>query len=107
MPISMLENYERDYKLDMKNDNYGVLLFEAGWVELGNALKPYEHTGPIGKYLYCKKFEVIGQLAELTFTPAQVNNQIKDEMAIWIPTSFIKFVAASTDVNAKAIGFVQ
>jgi hypothetical protein len=64
------------------DDNFGVLLFDEGWKTLAAALKPYEHSGPIGKYLYCKKFEVVGMLATLTFTPEQVNARIKDEMSI-------------------------
>ena len=89
------------------DDNFGVLLFNDGWQALAAALKPYEQSGPIGRYLYCKKFEVMGMLAKLTFTPEQVNHRIKDEMSILIPATFIKFVATSSEANAKVIGFVQ
>ena len=89
------------------DDKFGVLLFEHGWKELGNILEPYEQNGPIGKYLYCKKIETIGQFIMLTLTPEQVNGRIKDEMTIWIPVSFVKFIASSTEANAKPIGFIQ
>lgn len=90
-----------------KDDKFGVLLYDEAWEVLSSALKPYEQNGPIGRYLYCKKFDVVGLFATLTFTPEQVNNRIKDEMSIWIPASFIKFVATATDANAKAMGFIQ
>ena len=89
-----------------KDNNFGVLLYDEAWAELGESLKPYEQSGPIGKYLYCKKFEVVGQFIEVTFTPEQVDNRIADEMSIWIPASFVKFVATSTEANANKIGFV-
>lgn len=89
-----------------KESNYGVLLFDEGWKELEEALKPYVQKGPIGNYLYCKKLKNSGNFLELTFTPQQVNNRILDEMSIWIPVSYVKFVATSTEENASKIGFV-
>ncbi len=90
-----------------ESDNkFGVLLFDAGWKELGEALKPYEQNGPIGKYLYCRNFEVNGPFVELTFSPGQVEGRIKEEMTIWIPTGFIKFVTTASAANEKAIGFL-
>ncbi|HOD79612.1 conserved hypothetical protein [anaerobic digester metagenome] len=89
------------------DNNYGVILFDDAWKILANELKPYEQSGPIGKYLYCKNFQVLGQFVELTFTPSQVDNRIKEEMSIWIPYSFVKFIATATEKNEKAIGFIQ
>lgn len=88
------------------DNQFGVLLFEEGWKELGEALKPYEHEGPIGKYLYCRKLEVNGPFVELTFTPEQVESPIEEEMTAWILTAFIKFVATASKANEKVIGFV-
>lgn len=89
------------------NDNrFGVLLFDEGWNELGGALEPYTREGPIGKYLYCRKFEVIGPFVELTFTPGQVHGRIDEESTVWIPTHFIKFVATSSTANEQGMGFV-
>ncbi len=88
------------------DNQFGVLLFDAGWNELGPALKPYENDGPIGKYLYCRKFEVNGPFVELTFTPAQVDGRIEEEMTVWIPTAFIKFVATASAANGNVLGFV-
>ncbi|WP_290635799.1 hypothetical protein [Aquisalimonas sp.] len=88
------------------NNRFGVLLFDEGWHELGEALEPYVQHGPIGKYLYCRKLEVTGALAELTFTPEQVGHRIDEEMTVWIPTSFIKFVATSSKSNERGLGFV-
>lgn len=90
-----------------KDNNFGVVLYDRAWDELGEAVKPYEQSGPIGKYIYCKKFDVVGQFIELGFTTDQVSNQISDEMSIWIPASFVKFIATSTEASAKKVGFVQ
>ena len=32
----------------------GVLLTEEAWLELEQALAPYAHEGPIGKFIYCR-----------------------------------------------------
>lgn len=88
------------------DNKFGVLLFDEGWMELGEALKPYEQNGPIGKYLYCRKFEIDGPFAELTFTPEQVEGRVEEETTVWIPRSFIKFVATVSTANEKVLGFV-
>lgn len=81
----------------MTDDQYGVLLFENAWEELGEALKPYQKEGPIGKYLYCRKVELGYSFVTLTFTPKQVGGKITCNMSISIPTSYVKFIAEGAD----------
>ena len=89
-----------------KTDNlYGVLLFEEAWNQLGEALKPYWQEGPIGKYLYCKDIGFCGHFMTLTFTQKQVHNRIGCDMTIWVPTSFVKFIAHTADKTRAPVGF--
>lgn len=81
----------------MTDDKYGVLLFENAWEEIGEALKPYQQEGPIGKYLYCREIDLGPAFVTMTFTPKQVGGEIGCKMSISIPSSFVKFVAEGAD----------
>ena len=81
----------------MTDDQYGVLLFENAWEEIGEALKLYQKEGPIGKYLYCRNVELGHSFVTLTFAPKQVDGRIGCKMNISIPCSFVKFVAEGAD----------
>ena len=89
----------------MRDQQYGVLLFEEAWEQLGEAVDPYRKEGPIGKYLYCNELEVCGQFVTMTFTPDQVDEKIGDEMTILLPIGFIKFIAHATKSDILPIGF--
>lgn len=81
----------------MKDDKYGVLLFENAWEEIGEALKPYQQEGPIGKYLYCREIVLGHSFVTMTFTSKQVEGKVANKMSISIPSSFVKFVAEGAD----------
>lgn len=81
----------------MKDDKYGVLLFENAWEEIGEALKPYQQEGPIGKFLYCREIDLGHAFVTMTFTPKQVEGKIDCKIGISIPSSFVKFVAEGAD----------
>ena len=85
--------------------NFGVLLFDEGWKQLEEALKPYEKKGPIGRYIYCKELSFVEHFVTMTFTPEQVDGKIGCEMTIWVPNHFIKFVAHAADKTKNPLGF--
>ena len=87
----------------MKDDKYGVLLFDNAWEEIGEALKHYQQEGPIGKYLYCREIDLGHSFVTMTFTPHQVEGKIASQMSISIPSSFVKFVAEGAD--KRPMGF--
>ena len=87
------------------NNRYGVLLFEHAWEALGDALKPYQQEGPIGKYLYCKDLHYDGHFMKMTFIAEQVDNRIDCTMHTSIPTSFVRFIAEAADRDRAPIGF--
>ncbi len=84
------------------NAKYGVLLFDEGWAALGNAIQPYAQAGRDGRYLYCKELRFESVFIVLTIAPDQVQNRIKSEMSIYIPSSFVKFIASGPEAS---IGF--
>ena len=90
---------------DQMDNNYGVLLFEKAWEELGDALKDYQYSGPIGKYLYCNKLEYGIHFVTMIFTPEQVSGEIDCKMRISVPSSFVKFIAEGADSDRARIGF--
>jgi len=88
-----------------ENDRFGVLLTDYGWAELGEVLKPYVQTGPIGKYISSNGLTFDGAFLHLSFTPSQVQGRIASDMEIYIPLAFVKFVATNVSENSKKIGF--
>ena len=90
---------------DTTDDKYGVLLSEDGWRELGEALKPYQQEGPIGKYLYCKELCCDGSFVKMTVTPEQVGDRIDCVMQISVPGAFVKFIAHTPDRDRAPAGF--
>lgn len=89
----------------MTDRQYGVLLFEEAWEQLGESMDPYRKEGPIGKYIYCAELEVCGQFVSMTFAPDQVDKRIDTEMTIWLPIGFIKFIAFAKNSDVLQIGF--
>ena len=90
-----------------ENACFGILLFDTAWDELGDAVAPYAQKGPIGRFLYCNNYSVVGSFVELTFTPDQCSEKVSEEMTVWIPAGFVKFVATVTDSTRKGIGFIS
>ena len=86
------------------NVKFGVLLFDEGWAALGKAIEPYEQAdaGRVGRHLYCKDLRFEGTFVVLTIAPDQVQNRIKTEMSIYIPSHFVKFIASGPE---SSIGF--
>lgn len=87
------------------DDKYGVLLFDTAWSELGKVIEPYFHDGNVGKYIYCRNLVHIGNFVELTITPSQVSDRIKNELIIQIPYTYVKFITYGSEADQKIIGF--
>ena len=92
-------------KADKADNKYGVLLFENAWKELGEALKPYQQEGPIGKYLYCNNLYCDGPFVRMTFAPEQVGDRIDCVMHISVPSNFVKFIVQAADSDRTPVGF--
>ena len=75
----------------------GVLLYENAYKELGDAIKPYVSTGPIGKYIYCKCAKQNGSFLDMTFTPDMCDETVMVDMLISIPLHFVKFMASGSE----------
>jgi len=86
-----------------KEKVFGILLFGSAVDELGVAITPYLRQGPVGDYIYCRSVVQEGAFMKLTIDPEQVDQGIECPMVLWIPTSFVKFVAVAED--EKSIGF--
>lgn len=89
----------------MSKRTFGVILTEEGWKFLEKELESYVHTGPIGKYMYCRKVEFDGPFALLSFEPDQVENRINAPITIYIPLGIIKFIATGSDLKKQKPGF--
>jgi len=92
--------------MNSSDNNYGVLLYNQGWEELDDVITPYTQNGKIGKYIYCKNLEFLHNFVVLSFSKNQVGADVKDEMSIWIPTIYVKFVTHASDVDNVKIGFI-
>jgi hypothetical protein len=81
---------------------WGVLFTDQGLADLGEFLKPYLKSGPIGQYLYCKAAEMdLGYFRIIVETSNP--DASTSEMEIYIPHHYIKAVVAATE--KKKLGF--
>ena len=83
----------------------GVLLIDAAYVELGEALASYVQEGRIGKFIHCESAVQNGNFVDLRFRPEQCDGTVQCPMQISIPLHYVKFMA--TGIKESQLGFLS
>lgn len=92
----------------MKNQNkvFGVLLTREAWEDatLSEALALYIRTGPIGKYIYCRKVDPNGYYFVMIASCKNADGSTF-EAEICIPHRYVLCCVSATE--KKQIGFLR
>lgn len=83
--------------------SFAVLLFKEAQETLGDAIKPFQISGPFGVFIPCRSVDTTGQLCLLLIDTQRVGGTDLS-VEIQIPYSMIKLVIATE--REEHVGFI-
>jgi hypothetical protein len=76
--------------------SYAVLLFPQALEALGDAIKPYLATGPLGPHVVCAEIDVSGAYCQMTLQGKNADGQAV-ELDMMVPHAMVKLIMSLRD----------
>ena len=84
-------------------EGYAVFFFPQALEALGDAIKPYLQTGPMGEHVICKEVDTAGALIEMTIDAFTTDGRTAS-LELMVPTNMVKMIVSARSDTAFGFG---